>query len=106
MSTVVEAQLAVLPGGVLDNGPLYLIIKNQNISAIQNERPAEAHDHFIQAHLITPGFIDIHTHGLGIYVHSSYLKILLMILLQVEQMKLQNFGSIPVCMHIKLEISH
>ena len=26
-----------------------------------------------------------------------------MILLQVEQMKLQNFGSIPVCMHIILE---
>ena len=68
MSTVIEAQFTVLPGGVLENGPLYLIIKNQNISAIQKQRPAEAHDNFIRAHLITPGFIDIHTHGLGMYI--------------------------------------
>ena len=63
---LVEAVRAVLPGGVLQEGPVYLLLDGENIVSIQRERPVvvgeveEKH-----AHLITPGFVDIHTHGLG-----------------------------------------
>ena len=62
---LVEAVRAVLPGGILE-GPIYVLVDGKNIVSVQRERPAtiegivEKH-----AHLITPGFVDIHTHGLG-----------------------------------------
>ena len=64
MSICIEANYAVFPGGILEKGPLYVHISNGKLSRIQKQAPPDLHD-CLRAHLITPGFIDIHTHGFG-----------------------------------------
>lgn len=61
---VLKAECIVLPGGKLRTGPLYVVVEGQKIASIQ-EQASGLPDEVINTHLLTPGFIDLHTHGLG-----------------------------------------
>ncbi|XP_019859635.1 PREDICTED: uncharacterized protein LOC109587857 [Amphimedon queenslandica] len=63
-STVIEAEEVVLPGGELKKGPVYVSIVQDTITDITSTRPPTVKD-VIKTHLLTPGFIDLHIHGLG-----------------------------------------
>uniref|UniRef100_A0A1X7T494 Amidohydrolase-related domain-containing protein n=1 Tax=Amphimedon queenslandica TaxID=400682 RepID=A0A1X7T494_AMPQE len=62
--TVIEAEEVVLPGGELKKGPVYVSIVQDTITDITSTRPPTVKD-VIKTHLLTPGFIDLHIHGLG-----------------------------------------
>ena len=70
---VVFGRSAVLPGAELSNESIRVEIENgviQSVERIENfEGKREAFDEKsegeLMADLISPGFIDIHTHGLG-----------------------------------------
>ena len=64
MSTFLEANYAVLKGGILEKGPLYIEISGGKVLKITKQKPANLHN-FRKAYLVTPGFVDIHTHGFG-----------------------------------------
>ena len=61
---VLKADSVVLPGGELRTGPLYVLVEGTKIVSIQEEAP-DIPDEVINTHLLTPGFVDLHTHGLG-----------------------------------------
>ena len=61
---VFKAQWIVLPGGELRSGPLYVLVEGQKIASIHEDAPGLP-DEVINTHLLTPGFVDLHTHGLG-----------------------------------------
>uniref|UniRef100_A0A1X7U045 Amidohydrolase-related domain-containing protein n=1 Tax=Amphimedon queenslandica TaxID=400682 RepID=A0A1X7U045_AMPQE len=63
-STIIEAEEVVLPGGELKKGPVYVSIVQDTITDITSTRPPTVKD-VIKTHLLTPGFIDLHIHGLG-----------------------------------------
>ena len=63
-STVIEAEEVVLPRGELKKGPVYVSIVQGTITDISSTRPPTVKD-LIETHLLTPGFIDLHIHGLG-----------------------------------------
>lgn len=62
--TVIEASQVVLEGGVVKEGPLYVTIEGERIVSIATTRPTSCTP-IIKTHLLIPGFIDLHTHGLG-----------------------------------------
>ena len=66
-STVIEAKRVILPGGQEREGPLYIIIKGDIITSIQTDPPDVSNIMLLKTHLLTPGFFDLHTHGLGHY---------------------------------------
>ncbi len=86
-SFVIVANYAVLPEGILEKGPLYIRISNGKISSIQKQAPPELHN-CMRAHLVTPGFIDIHTHGYG-ELHYS--------ICTVEPLIKGHIGASPFC---------
>ena len=63
---ILEADWLVLPGGKLEKGPVYVAIEGDKITGVhsQSSRPTTEHP-VVHAHLVTPGFVDIHTHGVG-----------------------------------------
>lgn len=64
---LVESQRAVLPGGVLvEDGPVYVLVDDARIVSVSRESPAVGEEVEVKrANLVTPGFVDIHTHGIG-----------------------------------------
>ena len=72
---LVQATRAVLPGGVLvDDGPIYVLVDGTSIVSVQRERPSMPEGvEEKRAHLVTPGFVDIHTHGLGEYTAARHI---------------------------------
>ena len=73
---LVQATRAVLPGGVLvDDGPIYVLVDGTSIVSVQRERPSVPEGvEEKRAHLVTPGFVDIHTHGLGEYTAARHIE--------------------------------
>ena len=65
--TVIEARRIILPRGQEHEGPLYIIIKGDVIASIQTDPPEVSNAMLLKTHLLTPGFFDLHTHGLGHY---------------------------------------
>ncbi len=67
---VLESDWLVLPGGKLEKGPVYVVVKGDRIAGVHKERASispegSEQSYFMHAHLVTPGFVDIHTHGVG-----------------------------------------
>ena len=63
---ILEADWLVLPGGKLQKGPIWVSVEGQKIAGVFQKRPPPTTDHtLLHAHLVTPGFVDIHTHGVG-----------------------------------------
>ena len=64
----VECEWIVLPGGQHKKGPFYVTIRDSAIAAISSEPSATQGSSDLQhlsTHLLVPGFIDLHTHGVG-----------------------------------------
>ena len=66
MATVIAADKVSFPRGELKEGPLYVTIQGDRIASIATEPPT-SFSQTIRTHLLVPGFIDLHTHGLGQY---------------------------------------
>ena len=65
---LIEADRAVLPGGVLEQGPVYVTVEGARISGVfvgRSSTPVTDLPRRIHTNLLCPGFVDIHTHGLG-----------------------------------------
>lgn len=73
-TTLIEADRAVLPGGVLERGPVYVMVEGGRISGVFHSRSyAPVTDYpTIHTPLLCPGFVDTHTHGLGEGPKRSY----------------------------------
>ena len=68
---LIKCDWLALPGGRVERGPLYLTIQEDKVASITQTPPSwfsEAHPEILHAHLVTPGFIDLHTHGVGEYI--------------------------------------
>ena len=64
----VECEWIVLPGGQHKQGPFYVTIRDSAIAAISSAPSASQGGSDLQrlsTHLLVPGFIDLHTHGVG-----------------------------------------
>ena len=64
---VIEAEQVVLPGGVLEKGPVYVTVEGSRIAGVFRGRSASPVTDCptLHTHLLCPGFVDTHTHGLG-----------------------------------------
>ena len=63
---LLEADWLVLPGGKLEKGPVWVSVEGQKITGVFKDRAPPTTDYTIHhAHLVAPGFVDIHTHGVG-----------------------------------------
>ena len=65
---VVECEYLSVPGGILEHGPFYVTVEGERITGVLRQQPprlaAEANQ-WLHTYLLTPGFIDLHTHGVG-----------------------------------------
>jgi len=65
----VKKQLIIGNNVVLRNGDLispgFVIIEDGIIQQICKEKPEITFDEVFQGHWVTPGFVDIHNHGIG-----------------------------------------
>lgn len=64
-SLVIRAEWVVLPGGTLKEGPFFVTIMADTITSVDLQEPSLSEQECLTTHLLTPGFIDIHTHGVG-----------------------------------------
>ncbi len=64
MVLVVECEWLVTPGGQLEQGPFSVTLEDEVITGIHRSQSLEGSCQ-LHAHLVTPGFIDLHTHGVG-----------------------------------------
>lgn len=64
-STLVVARQLVLPGGNVLNNAFMLITLDGKIASVATELPTTKVTRVLEGDLVVPGFIDIHTHGLG-----------------------------------------
>ncbi len=65
---IIECEWLALPVGEVEEGPFFVTVEEGVITGILRERPDEEGDHqqqCLHTHLLSPGFIDLHTHGLG-----------------------------------------
>lgn len=64
----VKCEWMILPGGQHKKGPFYVTIRGCEIAAISRE-PVVADGSFdlqrLSTYLLVPGFVDLHTHGVG-----------------------------------------
>lgn len=61
---VIEANEVVLGGGAKLKGPVYVTVKDTLIKSIDTKLNGDS-EVSLRTHLLCPGFIDIHNHGLG-----------------------------------------
>lgn len=68
-SLLIEAEQAVLPGGVLEPDPVYVVVEGSRIAGVFRDRSSAPVTDYptLRTHLLCPGFVDTHTHGIGIY---------------------------------------
>lgn len=70
---VIECAWIALPGGgELEKGPFYVTVEDETITGVDRQQPLLLPHSMSQCHLLTPGFIDLHTHGLGEYMYGQY----------------------------------
>lgn len=63
---VIEAKEVILPKGEHKEGPVYVTIEGGKITDIATAPPpSSSHKEVLKTHLLIPGFIDLHIHGLG-----------------------------------------
>ncbi|CAI8032499.1 N-acetylglucosamine-6-phosphate deacetylase [Geodia barretti] len=64
---LIQADRAVLPGGVLEEDPVYVAVEGGRISGVFRGRSSAPVTDYPTMHtpLLCPGFVDTHTHGLG-----------------------------------------
>lgn len=64
---LIAADRAVLPGGVLEEDPVYVTVDGGKISGVFRGRSSAPVTDYPTMHtpLLCPGFVDTHTHGLG-----------------------------------------
>jgi N-acetylglucosamine-6-phosphate deacetylase len=63
---VIKAEWVVLPGGSLEEGPFFVTIEGDAITSICTDYQGSCSaEEWLTTHLLTPGFIDLHTHGVG-----------------------------------------
>lgn len=63
--TLVVARHLVLPGGVMLDNAFLLVTVDGKIAAVSTEMPTAKVTRVLEGDLVVPGFIDLHTHGLG-----------------------------------------
>ncbi len=65
-----EADWLVLAGGKLEKGPVYVAVEGETIAGVYKDKDSitPGGSDLLHAHLVTPGFVDIHTHGIGVCV--------------------------------------
>ena len=64
----VECEWIVFPGGQHEKGPFYVTVRDSAIAGISSEPSAPQGGSDLQqlsTHLLVPGFVDLHTHGVG-----------------------------------------
>ena len=77
MGLVIKAERLALPGGRVEEGPFLVTVEGETITDISRQ-PSQPDSQAtgstsqappprpqLQAFLVTPGFIDLHTHGVG-----------------------------------------
>src|SRR5690348_14484439 len=64
-SMLVVARQLVLPGGNILSNAFLLVTLEGKIASISTDMPSAKVNRVLEGDLIVPGFIDIHTHGLG-----------------------------------------
>ena len=63
---VVECEWLVVAGGRMEEGPYWVSVEGGSITGVHRASPLlQACDQHLHTHLLTPGFIDLHTHGVG-----------------------------------------
>ena len=68
---LVQTEWLVLPGGRHVRGPFRIVVEEEAIADVQRcgedlaTPPLDSEDVINYAHLATPGFVDMHTHGVG-----------------------------------------
>ena len=63
-SLIVCAKIVVFPQGQCEEGPFDVVIERGLIAAIDRCK-GECGNDKLTCHYLTPGFIDIHNHGMG-----------------------------------------
>jgi len=61
---IVAGDWVVFPGGKLERGPVYVSVEGEKITGVSREAPS-TNSTPLHAHVIAPGFVDLHTHGVG-----------------------------------------
>ena len=61
----IQCEWIVLPGGIHKQGPSYVTVKDGVITAISQESSGISGLKQLSTHLLVPGFVDMHTHGVG-----------------------------------------
>lgn len=65
-SKLIKAEWAALPGGNLEEGPFFVKVVADTITSIlTNYQGPCPEEEWLSTYLLAPGFIDIHTHGVG-----------------------------------------
>ena len=62
---IVAGDWVVFPGGKLERGPIYVSVEGEKITAVSREAPSTTNCTPLHAHVVVPGFVDLHTHGVG-----------------------------------------
>ena len=68
---LIFAENVVFPKGEVKRGPFYVTVKQGTVAKISKVESTLscavqcARSHALTCHLLTPGFVDIHNHGLG-----------------------------------------
>lgn len=70
---LIKAEWIVQPGGHLEEGPFFVTVSDATITGIhkdvrecqQQNADFKVNQEWLSTYLLTPGFIDLHTHGVG-----------------------------------------
>ncbi len=70
---IIECEWLAVPSGELEEGPFFVTVEEGSITGVQREKPAQREgegedssgQQWLHTYLLTPGFIDLHTHGIG-----------------------------------------
>ena len=61
----IACEWIVLPGGRHEKGPFYVCVEDGVIASVSQEPSKRSDVLHLSTYLLVPGFIDLHTHGVG-----------------------------------------